>query len=85
MSQTTDETDPVIDEVNEYNAFEPDLAIDVHSNSGRDDKFEAFYHYKGSLSKDLAENIETEVKKIGLLLSRGSNCLFNLLNKISKK
>ena len=33
--------------------------------SGRGDGFEAFYHYKGGLSKDLAENIESEVKKIG--------------------
>ena len=65
MSRTTDENDPITDEINECNAFEPDLAIDVHSNSGRGDGFEAFYHYKGGLSKDLAENIESEVKKIG--------------------
>lgn len=65
MSRTTDEDDPVIEEVNECNAFEPNLAIDVHSNSGGGDGFEAFYHYKGGLSKDLAENIEAEVKKIG--------------------
>ena len=65
MSRAIDENDPVTDEINECNAFEPDLAIDVHSNSGRGDGFEAFYHYKGGLSKDLAENIESEVKKIG--------------------
>ena len=65
MSRATDENDPITDEINECNAFEPDLAIDVHSNSGRGDGFEAFYHYKGGLSKDLAENIESEVKKIG--------------------
>ena len=63
MSRTTDENDPITDEINECNAFEPDLAIDIHSNSGRGDGFEAFYHYKGGLSKDLAENIETEVYK----------------------
>ena len=65
MSRAVDENDPITDEINECNAFEPDLAIDVHSNSGRGDGFEAFYHYKGGLSKDLAENIESEVKKIG--------------------
>ena len=65
MSRTTDENDPVTDEINECNKFEPDLAIDIHSNSGRGDGFKAFYHYKVGLSKDLAENIETEVKKIG--------------------
>ena len=65
MSRTTDENDPITDEINECNAFEPDLAIDVHNNSGCDDGFEAYYHYKGGISKNLAENIEDEVKKIG--------------------
>ena len=52
-------------EIEKCNAFEPDLAIDVHNNSGGGKGFEAYYHYKGGLSKDLAENIEDEVKKIG--------------------
>ena len=65
MSRTTDENDPITDEINECNAFEPDLAIDVHSNSGRGDGFEAYYYYKGGISKNLAKNIEDEVKKIG--------------------
>lgn len=65
MSRAVDENDPVTDEINECNAFEPDLAIDVHNNSGCGDGFETFCHYKGGLSKDLAENIEDEVKKIG--------------------
>ena len=80
MSRTTDENDPVTDEVNVCNAFEPDLAIDVHSNSGRGDGFEVFYHYKGGLSKDLAENIEAEVKKIGQN-SRGCKTKLNSSGK----
>ena len=80
MSRTIDENDPVTDEINECNAFEPDLAIDVHSNSGRGDGFEVFYHYKGGLSKDLAENIETEVKKIGQN-SRGCKTKLNSSRK----
>ena len=80
MSRTTDENDPITDEINECNAFEPDLAIDVHSNSGRGDGFEAFYHYKGGLSKDLAENIETEVLKIGQN-SRGCKTKLNSSGK----
>ena len=80
MSRTTDENDPITDEINECNAFEPDLAIDVHSNSGRGDGFEAFYHYKGGLSKDLAENIESEVKKIGQN-SRGCRTRLNSSGK----
>ena len=65
MSRTTDENDPVTAEIEKCNAFEPDLAIDVHNNSGGGKGFEAYYHYKGGLSKDLAENIEAEVKAIG--------------------
>ncbi|MEI3542195.1 MAG: N-acetylmuramoyl-L-alanine amidase [Acutalibacteraceae bacterium] len=80
MSRATDENDPITDEINECNAFEPDLAIDVHSNSGRGDGFEAFYHYKGGLSKDLAENIESEVKKIGQN-SRGCRTRLNSSGK----
>mgnify|MGYP001051573897 FL=1 len=65
MSRAIDENDPVTDEINECNAFEPDVAISIHNNSGRGDGFEAYYYYKGGISKNLAENIEDEVKKIG--------------------
>ena len=65
ISRTKDENDPVTAEIEKSNAFEPDLSIDVHNNSGGGKGFEAYYHYKGGLSKDLAENIEDEVKKIG--------------------
>lgn len=65
MSRTKDENDPVTDEIDECNAFEPDLAIDIHNNSGGGDGFECFYHFKGGISQNLAENIEFEIKKIG--------------------
>jgi len=35
MSRAIDENDPVTDEINECNAFEPDLAIDVHNSATR--------------------------------------------------
>ena len=35
MSRAVDENDPVTDEINECNAFEPDLAIDVHNSATR--------------------------------------------------
>ena len=35
MSRTKDENDTVNDEVRECNAYGPDLAVDVHNNSGR--------------------------------------------------
>ena len=65
MSRTTNENDPMTAEIEKCNAFEPNLAIDVYNNSGGGKGFEAYYHYKGGLSKTLAENIESEVKIIG--------------------
>ena len=65
MSRTGDENDPLTEEIRECNAFNPDLAVDVHNNAGGGDGFESFYHFKGGTSKILAENIEAEVKAIG--------------------
>ena len=65
MSRTRDENDPLTEEINECNAYNPDVAVDIHNNAGGGDGFEAYYHYKGGTSKTLAANIETEVKAIG--------------------
>ena len=65
MSRAKDEYDPLSEEIEECNAFNPDLAIDVHNNAGGGDGFEAFYHYRGGTSKVLAQNIEKEIIKIG--------------------
>ena len=65
MSRTSDEDDPLTDEIKECNAFNPDLAIDIHNNAGGGDGFEAYYHYNGGTGKTLAQNIESEVKAIG--------------------
>lgn len=65
MSRTRDENDPLTEEIKECNAFNPDLAIDIHNNAGGGDGFESFYHYKGGTSLTLAKNIESEVKAIG--------------------
>jgi N-acetylmuramoyl-L-alanine amidase len=65
MSRSKDEDDPIMEEVRECNAYAPDLAIDVHSNSGGGDGFEAWYHFTGGVSKTLAENVEKEVIMIG--------------------
>lgn len=35
LSRTSDENDPVADEINECNAFEPDLAVDIHNSATR--------------------------------------------------
>ena len=65
MSRTRDENDTIQEEIRECNAFNPDLAVDIHNNSGGGDGFEAYHSYKGGKGKILAQNIEAEVKKIG--------------------
>lgn len=65
MSRTKDENDPLSEEIRECNAFAPDLAVDIHNNAGGGDGAEAFYHYGGGKSKELAENILAEIVKVG--------------------
>ena len=65
MSRTKDENDPLTEEIKECNAFNPDLAVDIHNNAGGGDGAEAFYHYKGGVSKTLADNVLAEIVKIG--------------------
>lgn len=65
MSRTKDENDPIAEEVRECNAFDPDLAIDVHNNAGGGDGFEAIVSISGDRGLTMAKNIEAEVKKIG--------------------
>ena len=65
MSRTKDENDDINERIRECNAFKPDIAIDIHINSGGGNGFESYYHYKGGLSKTLAQNCESEVMKLG--------------------
>ena len=76
MSRTKDENDSLIEEIRECNAFNSGLAIDIHNNADGGDGFEVYYHFKGGISKILAENIEAEVKVIGQN-SRGCKTLIN--------
>ena len=65
MSRTGDEDDTVNEEIAECNAYGPDLAVDIHNNSGGGDGFEVFHTIYGGVGKSLAENIEKQVLKIG--------------------
>jgi N-acetylmuramoyl-L-alanine amidase len=65
MSRTKNENDTLTEEIRECNAFNPDLAVDIHNNAGGGDGVEAFYHYGGGVGKTLAQNIVDEVVKIG--------------------
>lgn len=65
MSRTKDENDSLSDEIKECNAFNPDLAVDIHNNAGGGDGAEAFHSYLGGQGKTLAANILEEIKGIG--------------------
>ena len=65
MSRTKDEDDPLSEEIRECNAYAPNLAVDIHNNAGGGDGAEVFHHYGGGKSKTLAENILSEVVKVG--------------------
>lgn len=67
ISRVTEENDTLTQEIAEANAFIPDLAVEVHNNSGGGDGFEVYYQTNSYtvMSKTLAQNIENEVIAIG--------------------
>ena len=65
ISRTVDEADPLTERIKECNAFGPDVALDIHHNAGGGDGGEVFYHYKGGVSKTLAQNVLAEIVAIG--------------------
>ena len=65
MSRTKDEDDTLTEEINECNAFKPDLALDIHNNAGRGNGAEAYCSIKGGTDRTLATNVLNEIVKIG--------------------
>ena len=65
MSRTKDENDTISEEISECNEYSPDLAVDIHNNAGGGDGAETYYHYGGGVSKTLADNVLSEIVKIG--------------------
>lgn len=65
ISRVQDENDPVEQEVKNCNAFNPDLAVDIHTNSGGGKGFECFHSVVGGLGKTLATNINSEILAMG--------------------
>ena len=47
------------------NAYKPDLALDIHNNAGGGDGAEVYHTISGGTGKTLADNILTEMVKIG--------------------
>ena len=64
-SRTTDENDPVGQEVKEANESKAGLAVSFHANAGGGDGFEAFYHTNSPNGKKLAKLGEKYVKAMG--------------------
>ena len=75
ISRTADVDDDLPDKIARCNVFDPDLALDIHINSGGGIGWEAFVYSGGGTSKLLAQNIEQEVKKI--TISRGLKTKLN--------
>ena len=69
LSRTADVDTDMDSKVAMCNAYNPDLVIDIHYNAGGGTGFEVYYSRVGGTSKTLAENINTEMKK--LMKSRG--------------
>ncbi len=65
MSRTKDENDPLSEEIRECNSYVPDLAVSIHNNAGGGDGAEVFHHHGGGKGKTLAENILSEIVKVG--------------------
>ena len=65
MSRTKDENDALTEEIKECNAFSPDFAVDIHCNAGGGKGAEVFHHHGGGKGKILAENILSEIVKVG--------------------
>lgn len=80
MSRTKDENDPLTEEIRECNAYDPDLAVDIHTNAGGGTGFEVYHTLGGGTGKILAQNIEAEVKAIGQT-SRGCKTRANSSGK----
>lgn len=65
LSRTSDTTEDLTDRIRECNAFNPDLAADVHNNAGGGDGAEVYHAHNNSYDDALAKNILDEIVKIG--------------------
>lgn len=67
ISRTKDENDKTAEEVQEANAFKPDIAVEVHNNAGGGDGMEIYVQTNSysTKSKAIAQAIEKQVKAIG--------------------
>ena len=65
ISRTKDENCGLAAEIKRCNNFCPDFAVEIHNNSGGGDGAEIYHALKGGKGKELAENIMSEIVKLG--------------------
>lgn len=76
MSRTKDESEDLSERIKECNAYNPELALDIHNNAGGGDGAEVYHSHEGGKGKTLAENILAEMVNIGQN-SRGAKTKLN--------
>ena len=64
-SRTTDENDPVQQEVKEANSCNANVAVSFHTNAGRGDGSESYYYPTSANGKKLAQLCEKRVQELG--------------------
>ena len=80
ISRTKDEVDTTSDEGRKANAFDPDYAVDIHTNAGGGTGFGVLHTISGGKGKILAANIETAMVAAGYK-SRGLKTKANSAGK----
>lgn len=65
MSRYVDEDEGLMEKINECNAYNPDLAADIHLNAGGGDGAEVFYTIKGGTGKIMAQNVLDAICELG--------------------
>lgn len=65
QSRTSDVTESAAAKIKECNAYNPDLALDIHLNAGGGDGSETYHSVIRGEGEELAESIEMALTKIG--------------------
>ena len=65
ISRVSDTTDYLADKIHRCNVFAPDLAIDIHNNSGGGNGAECLCGINDTKSKEFAQNVLDEIGKLG--------------------
>lgn len=81
MSRSKDDNESLTEKINECNAFNPELALDIHNNAGAGDGAEVYYYSSSTKGKSCATQVLDAIVQVGQN-SRGikANTSFRFLN-----